>query len=76
MATTHNVQIRAPRFSQGGAGYVTADTIELTINGERMKNYEHGELFRALANLINTGNATRETLHALITAHMGYEIRF
>lgn len=63
----HNISIRAPRFSQcGGAGYVTADTLEVTIDGERLKAWKNSELFRALANLINAGEANPANVHALI----------
>ena len=62
----HNIQIRAPRFSQGGAGYTTPDTLEITIDGERLKCWKNSELFRAVANLINDRRVNSETLHALI----------
>ena len=61
----NNISIRAPRFSHGGAGYVTADTLEIRINGETLKGWKNGDLFRAVANLINAGDANTETIHAL-----------
>lgn len=63
----NNISIRAPRLSQyGGAGYVTADTLEVWINGERLKAWKNSDLFHALANLINAGNANAQNVHALI----------
>lgn len=48
-----NVTIRGPRFSQGGYGYVTADTLEITYAGHVLKNWKYPDLFSRVARLIN-----------------------
>ena len=47
------IAVRAPRFSHGGAGYVTADTLELNVNGRPVKRTEYPHVFHDLADTIN-----------------------
>ena len=60
------VSVRAPRFSSGGSGYATADTIEVHINGYRLKNHEWREELHRLADGINRGAGSPEFVHAIL----------
>ena len=64
--TKYDVSIRAPRFSQGGSGYVTADTIEVYMNRYRILNSRYPEAFFKLARLINRRNVTTDEVHAIL----------
>lgn len=61
------ISIRAPRFSYGsGAGYVTADTIEVTINGYRLKPGDWIAELDKLAYLINHNRGiSRAMIHKI-----------
>ncbi len=62
------ISIRAPRFSQGapGLGYVTADTMEVYVNGYRLKCSEWSEELQRLARLVNAGEASHDSVHAIL----------
>lgn len=60
------ITIRAPRFSCGGSGYATADTIEVTINGYRLKNNEFYVELSQLVDTLNTGGRSREDVHRVL----------
>lgn len=60
------VSVRAPRFSSGGSGYATADTLEVHINGYRLKNHEWEEELHRLADGINRGAGSPDFVHAIL----------
>jgi len=60
------ISIRAPRFSSGGSGYVTADTIEVYINGYKLKNHEWMEELGRLATGLNRGAGSSAFIHRIL----------
>lgn len=62
----------APRFSYGyGRGFTYADSIRLYVDDEMVPNYEHPELFSRLAEHINSGKATSESVKAILERFFG-----